>query len=155
MHGSGDGGTGHEVGPVFRKQHALANGIDRVPGVANALHATGHGRRRSIWMTRSTAPMSIPSSSVDVAQEPDPAGFQLFLDDRALIRGQRAMVRARDRFTGQIVQRTGQPFGHRAAVNEKNRRVTLANEFKETRMNCVPDGNAARCLRSGPALGSP
>ena len=46
VHGAGDGGTGDQVGTVFGKENALADGIDRVAGAADALHAAGDGRRR-------------------------------------------------------------------------------------------------------------
>ena len=149
VHGAGDGGAGNEVGAVFRKQHALADGIDRVPGAANALHAAGHGRRRL------DLDDEVDSAHVDAefkrrcgAESLDLAGLQLLLDHRALVGGQRAVVGAGDRLTGKVVERTGQALGHLAAVDEEDRRVTLANEFEQARMNCVPDGDATRRLRS-------
>src|SRR5215468_10466560 len=51
----------------------------------------------------------------------------------------------------QVVERSGEAFGHLAAVDEEDGGVALANEFEEARMNGIPDGDAARRLRSGAA----
>ena len=88
----------------------------------------------SIWMTRSTAPMSMPSSSVEVAQRAlDLAGLELLLDDGALGGGERAVVGAGDRFSGQFVERAGQTLGDLAAVDEEDCGVSFANDFEQAR----------------------
>ena len=108
----------------------------------------------SIWMTRSTAPMSMPSSSVEVAQRARiwPAFNCSSMTERCA-RGERAVMGAGDRLAGQLVQRAGQPLGHLAAVDEENGRVALANDLQQARMNRIPDGDAARHLR-GRAAGN-
>src|SRR5215469_8854656 len=61
------------------------------------------------------------------------------------------MVRPRDRFPSKVVQRAGKPLGNLAAINEENCRVAFADQLKQTWMDRVPDGNAARRLRGGPS----
>ena len=93
----------------------------------------------------------MPSSSVDVAHKrANLSGLELFLDHRALRRGQRSVMRAGNGFSGQIVERTGQPFGSLARVHKKNRRVALANDFEQPGMDRIPDRDAPRRLRGRP-----
>ena len=56
----------------------------------------------------------------------------------------------RDRFTGKLVQRTRKPLGYLAAVHEKDGRMSLANQFQQPRMDCIPDGHATWRLRGSP-----
>jgi hypothetical protein len=50
-------------------------------------------------------------------------------------------------FTGQLVERAGEPLGDLAAVDEKNGGVASANDFEQARVNGVPDGDALGRLR--------
>ena len=73
----------------------------------------------SIWTTRSTAPMSMPSSSEEVRHErADVAGLQQLFDLRALRGRERAVMSACQWFAGQFIDRAGQPLGDPPAVDE-------------------------------------
>src|ERR687897_554496 len=67
----------------------------------------------SICTTRSMAPMSMPSSSDETAQE---AGLQAILDLDTLRARQRSVMRADQRFSRELVQRRGEAFGDPPAV---------------------------------------
>ena len=41
VHGTGDGGAGHQIGAELGKEDALADGVDMVAGASDALHAAG------------------------------------------------------------------------------------------------------------------
>ncbi len=41
VHGPGDGGAGHQVGPVLREEDTLTDSVDGVSGAANPLHPAG------------------------------------------------------------------------------------------------------------------
>ena len=93
VHGAGDGGTGDQVGSIFGKQDAFADGIDGVPGAADALHAAGD-RRRGLDLDD-----QIDGAHVDAelkggggAKGLDLASLELLLDDGALGSGERAVV---------------------------------------------------------------
>ena len=151
VHGARDGGAGHQVGAVLGKENALADRVHVVAGAADALHAAGHRRRRFDLDDQ------IDRAHVDAqfqrrrgAQRANLPGLQLLLDHRALRRGQRAVMRARNGLAGQVVQRSGQPLGRLPRVHKQNRRVALANDFKQPRMNRIPDGDAPRRLRGRP-----
>ena len=80
----------------------------------------------SIWITRSTAPMSMPSSSDEVATiAGELAGLERVFDLEALLAGDRAVVGVDQRLAGQLVQRGGEPLGQAAAVDEDDRRAVL------------------------------
>ena len=67
-HAPHDNGGLQQVAAVLRIQRALAGLADAVTGAADALQATRDTRPGdSTWMTRSTAPMSMPSSRLLVA----------------------------------------------------------------------------------------
>ena len=81
----------------------------------------------SIWTTRSIAPMSMPSSSDEVATSAAKlAGLQQVLDLDPLRPRERAVVRAHERLAGELVERRGQPLGEAPAVDEDQRRAVRA-----------------------------
>ena len=148
VHGPGDGGAGDEVGPVLGEKNALADGVDVVAGTANALHAAGH-RGRGFDLNN-----KIDGTHVDAqfeggggAQGLDLARLQLLFDHRPLGGGQRSVMGSGDGFSRQFVERTGKSLGHLAAVDEEDGRVPLPDQLQQARMDGVPDGGAARCLR--------
>ena len=79
------------------------------------------------------------------------AGLELLLDDRALGGGEGAVVGAADWFAGQFVKRAREPLSDLARVDEENCGIPVPNQVEQTRVNCVPDGDAAGLLRSGSA----
>ncbi len=150
VHGLGDGGTGDQVGAVFRKQNALADGVDRVAGAADTLHAAGNrGWGLDLDDEIDRAHVDAEFESGGGAEGFDLAGLELLLDNGPLVGGQGAMVGAGDGFAGQIVERTGEAFGYLAAVDEENCGVAFTDEFEETGVNRTPDRHAAGNLRGG------
>jgi hypothetical protein len=120
----------------------FAHRIHVMAGAANALHSAGDRRRRF------NLDHQIDRAHIDAqfqrrrgAERANLPRLQLLFNDRALRRGQRAMMRARDGLAGQLIQRAGQPLGHLAAVHKQNCRVARANDFEQARMNRIPDGN--------------
>ena len=105
----------------------------------------------SIWTTRSTAPMSIPSSSEDVATR---AGRRPALSassiSQALVAGDRAVVGAGDLLSGQLVEGGGQALGQAAGVHEEDRGAVRAHELEETRVDGGPDRAAPAGRWPGP-----
>ena len=94
----------------------------------------------SIWTTRSMAPMSMPSSSDEVATSAaQRAGLEQVLDLDALRPGDRAVVRADERLARQLVERAGQPLGEPPAVDEDQRRAVRANQLEQPRVDRRPD----------------
>ena len=90
----------------------------------------------SIWITRSIAPMSMPSSSDEVADEAaDLPGLQPVLDLDPLRPRQRAVVGADQRLAGELVQRAGQALGDAAAVDEDQRRAVRLHQFEQARID--------------------
>ena len=80
----------------------------------------------STWITRSTAPMSIPSSRLRGRDEArDPPRLQLLLDHDPLLARERAVVGARDLFLGELVQPHREPLGEAPVVDEDDRRAVL------------------------------
>ena len=81
VHGSRHGGTGNQVGAVFRKQHAFAHRIHGVASAADALHAASD-RRRSLDLND-----EVDRSHIDAkfqrrsgTERFDLSGLQLLLD---------------------------------------------------------------------------
>ena len=94
----------------------------------------------STWMTRSTAPMSMPSSSDDVATRHGIAPrLQQLLDLHALLAGERAVMGAGDLLLGQLVQTEREPLGEPAVVDEHDRRAVLLDETQELGIDRGPD----------------
>ena len=88
----------------------------------------------SICITRSIAPMSMPSSRDDVATSPRSVPeFQAVFDFLALRHGDAAVMRANQNFSGQFVDRAGDSFRQAAAVDEDQRRAVRADQFQQFR----------------------
>ena len=141
---------GEQVAAVLREDHAARHGAD-VSGprgrCAACPDATDGGA--SICTTRSTAPMSIPSSSEDVATiAGSSSALQPVLDLEALLPRDRAVVRERDLLARCLVQRGGEPLREPPAVDEDHRRAVRADELDETRVDRRPD-RAARGRSGG------
>ena len=80
-------------------------------------------------------------------QAADLSRLQAILDLDPLRPCQRAMMRADQRFAGELVQRGGKPFGDAAAVDEDQGRAVGEDEFEQAGMDRTPDRGAHRTLR--------
>ena len=69
-HAIDDHGSLEQVAAVLGEDGALRRFADRMAGAADPLDAAATLVGDSTWMTRSTAPMSIPSSRLEVATSP-------------------------------------------------------------------------------------
>ena len=108
----------------------------------------------STCSTRSTAPMSMPSSSDERRHEARQlAGLQQLLDDRALLARERAVVGAGDLDgrrvlgavgVGELVEAQRQALGAAAGVDEDDRRAVLADEPQDLGVDRRPDRLARR-----------
>ena len=115
----------------------------------------------STWITRSTAPMSMPSSSDEVATRQGAAGLEQLLDDRPLLVGERAVVGPGDLDDGrvrrpvarvlgrrqfplgllgrQLIQSLRKPLGRAPRVDKDDRRGVLADQPQQLRVHGRPD----------------
>ena len=94
----------------------------------------------STCTTRSIAPMSMPSSSDDVATSAGRRpGLQHVLDLEPLLAGDRAVVGAGDVLLGELVQAMGDALGGAAAVHEDERRAVGAHQLEQARVDRRPD----------------
>ena len=114
----------------------------------------------STCTTRSTAPMSMPSSSElrrdDAAQ---PAGLERLLDLEALIARDRAVVRAHQRLAGELVRARSASRSHKpAAVGEHDRRAVRAHQLEQPRVDraaTCPGARRTAARRRGPPAATP
>ena len=111
-------------------------------------------RGLSTWMTRSTAPMSMPSSRLLVATSAGSRpGLQLLLDQGALLAREAAVVGARHLLLGQLVEAQRQPLGQPAVVHEDQRRAVGPDEREQLRVHRRPDRPAPPLRRPAPRPG--
>ena len=89
----------------------------------------------------------MPSSSEEVATRPRRrAELQAVFDFFALRDGDAAVMRADERFSGEIVDRAGDAFGEAAIVDEDERGAMGADQFEQLGMDGAPDGAGERGL---------
>ncbi len=77
--------------------------------------------------------------------------LEAILDLDALLAGDRTVMRADQRLSGQLVQRAGQPLGEAAAVDEDERGAMRANQVEQARMDRRPDRGTRIADRRGSA----
>ena len=86
------------------------------------------------WSTRSTEPMSMPSSSELVRDErAQLARLEALLEHAAPLARERAVVRQRDLLAGERVDARGHLLGLRAVVDEDERRARVADVLEHER----------------------
>ena len=150
VHGARHGGAGHQVGAVLGEDDALADRVHVMPRAPDALHAArDRGRRLDLDHQIDRAHVDAQFERRGGAQSLDLPGLQQLFDHRALRRGERSVMRARDGFAGKIVQRAGQPLGDPPAVDEDEGRIPLADELEQPRMDRVPDGQRRGACEAG------
>ena len=119
-----------------------------VAGAADALHArwppTAGPRSAPPGRWRPCRSPARGTSGDDRGQAP---GLERVLDLRALLAGQRAVVRARQLLPRQLVERRRQPLGQAPAVHEDQGRAVGADELQQPRMDRGPDRAARRRRR--------
>ena len=112
-----------EIAAILGEDHRGADAADVVAGAARSRCmplATEGGA--SICTTRSIAPMSMPSSSDEVATMPaQRSHLEAVFDLLALRGGDAAVVRAHQDFAGEVVDRARDALGEAAAVDEDQR----------------------------------
>ena len=113
-----DGGL-EEIAAELGEDPAGARFTDLVAGAADALDAARHRTGDSTSTTRSTAPMSMPSSRLLVATMPRrwPA-FSSSSAARRCSRDERAVVGAHELLAGEFVEARGEPLGGAAAFTK-------------------------------------
>ena len=130
-----------QVGAELREDAALRDGV-----AARARRGRSRCRPRatdfgdSTWITRSTAPMSMPSSSDEVATRHGIAArLQSSSIVDALLARERAVVGARELALGELVQPQREPLGEAAVVDEDDRRAVRLDEPEDLRVDRRPD----------------
>jgi hypothetical protein len=167
VHGPGDGGAGDEIAAELREDHPFADRTDVMSSAPDALQAARDRRRRfdlDDEIDRAHVDPELQRRGGD--ERPQHARFQQVLDLHALRARNRAVVRAHERFAGELVQRAGQTFGEPPAVHEDQRGSVAAYQFEQPRMDRRPDRRTRRArrgaardvvarLRSGRSEGAP
>ena len=94
----------------------------------------------SIWTTRSIAPMSIPSSRLEVATSAgQPPGLQRLLDLQPLLARDAAVVRQHQLLAGELVQAAAHPLGQPARVDEDQGGPMRPDQLEQGRVDARPD----------------
>ena len=107
----------------------------------------------STWITRSTAPMSIPSSSELVATIAfRRAALELVLDLEPLLASDRAVVGSGELLAGELVETGREALGQAAGVDEHDRRTVRPDQLEYLGVDGRPD---RRLRRRGPRSGGP
>src|SRR6516162_3089706 len=120
----------HQIRAILRKQDSFAHRIYGVPGAADTLHPAGHrGRRLDLDNQVNRTHIDPKLECGRRAESFDLAGLELLLDHRPLIRSQRPVMCASDLLACEFVESAGKSLGHLPAVDEKDRRVALSDEF--------------------------
>ena len=116
-------------------------------GAADALQAAGD-RLRALDLDH-----EVDGAHVDAELEAgggdearNPPRFQILLDDHPLLARQRAVVRPRDLFLGQLVQPHREPLGQPPVVDEDDRRAVLLDELEDRRVDRRPDRAGVRLV---------
>ena len=133
--------------PVLDRVHLMARAAD-------ALQAAGDGGRRL------DLDHQVDGAHVDAElerrrgdQRAELSCLEQLLDLEPLLARNRPVVRAHERFAGQLVERAGQTLGEPAAVDEEQRRAMRPNQFEQPRVNAGPDRRAPRPCGARPARG--
>src|SRR5262249_12333073 len=135
-----------QVAAVLRKDFAVADRVDAVPGAPDALHAARDRRRRlnlNHQVNRAHVDAQLEGAGGDQAAQA--ACLERFFDRHALLARDRAVVRSDKRrrigliFLRQLVQALRQTFSEAPTVDENQRRALLANELEQARINGWPD----------------
>ena len=95
------------------------------------------------WSTRSTDPMSIPSSSeLVLIERAQRAGLERLLERQPPLARQRAVIRQRELLAGERVDARRHLLGLRAIVDEHERRARGAHVLEHQRRDRRPDRSA-------------
>ena len=152
VHRLRDGGAGDQIAAELREDDAFADGVRLVAAAADALQAAGDRRRRldlHDQVDRAHVDAELERRGRD--ERAQRAGLEQILDLDALRPRNRSVVRADQRFAGQLVERAGQPLGEPAAVDEDQRRAVRANQLEQARVDRRPDRRPRVAQRRRPA----
>ena len=152
MHPLGERSRGQEVSPVLREDDAGGRLVHAVTGAPDALHAArDRGRRLDLDHEIDRSHVDAELERAGRHQRPEPPGLQIVLDAKPLLACDRPVMRVRQLFTRQIVQRVRDALREPAAVDEDERRAVLAHELEEPRVDRRPDARAPIGPRGRPA----
>ena len=148
VHGARDGGAGDEIAAELRKDDAFTDGARLMP--ASGRCAAGRWRPTAALRsasTRSIAPMSMPSSSDDVATSAFMrAGLEQVLDLAACGTRERSMMRAHQRLAGQLVQRAASRSASRRLLTKISvERCARINSSRRGWIDDHIDGRGSPC----------
>ena len=146
--------TGDQIAAELGKDDPFADGTRLVTGPPDALQPAGNRRRRLDLHDE------IDGAHVDAELERrggderlDTTRFQQIFDLAARHARQRAVVRADERFAGELVQGAGQALREATAVDEDQRRAVRMNQLEQARVNRAPN-RGARSRTGGRAAGN-
>ena len=146
-HRPGDDGRLEQVGSELREDPALRDRAELVAGAADPLQAA-RDRLRALDLDH-----EVDGAHVDAELEArggdearDPPRLQILLDDHPLLARERAVVRARNLFLGELVQPHRQPLGQAPVVDEDDRRAVLLDELEDRRVDRRPDRAGVRLV---------
>ena len=144
-HALGDDGALEQVAAELGEDPALGDVADVVAGAPDPLQAGGHRLRRldlEHEVDGAHVDAQLEARGGDQARQL--AGLQQVLDHEPLLARERAVVGARDRLLGELVEAQREPLGAAAAVDEDQRAAVLAHELEQLRVDRRPDRLAGR-----------
>ena len=119
-----------------------------VPRSPNALHPARDGWRRLDLNHQVDGSHVNPQlQRAGCHQRLDLARFQELFNLHPLRRGQRSVVRARNRLARKIVQRARQSLRYAPRIHEDQRRRAPANDLEQSGMNALPDRRPFQAIR--------
>ena len=132
--------TLEKIGPILREDPPLRDRVQVVPRATDALEAPGD-RLRALDLDhevdRAHVDAELERRRGDEAR--DLPGLQELLDDDSLLARERAVVRACQLLSGELVDAEREPLGEAAVVDEHDRRSVLAHELEDRRVDRRPD----------------
>ena len=138
---------------MFRHEHARETPPTWWPARPTRCSPEATDGGASTWITRSTAPMSMPSSSEDVATIAGSSPrFSRSSIAARFSRATEPWCASAISSPGEIVERVAQPLGEATAVDEDHRRAMRPHERDDPRVKVRP--NRMRAAPAAPARGS-
>ena len=142
-----DDGRLEQVGAELGEDAALRDVAEVVAGPADALQPA-RDRLRALDLDhevdRAHVDAELERRGGDEAR--DLAGLQQLLDLDPLLARERAVVGARDRLVGELVEPQREPLGEPPVVDEDDRRAVLAHEVEQRRVDRRPDRARGRLV---------
>src|SRR5206468_6491101 len=128
-----------EVAAVLRDDHAGRGLVDAMASAADPLHAARNRRRRldlDHQIDRAHIDAELEGARGDEGRQT--SRLELVLDLESLLARDRAVVRADQLLSRELVQRAGESLGEAARVHEDERRAVRSDDLEGLRLDRGP-----------------